>query len=57
MVLTIRQTRLLINQFNNIIINQQVQITASINYVISPFERNINPEDPTGLTIYLQAKK
>ena len=28
-----------------------------INYVLSPFEEKINPGDPTGLKLYLQATK
>ena len=30
---------------------------ADVNYVIIPYEGNINPGDPTGTNIYLQATK
>ena len=30
---------------------------AVVNYLLSPFEGNINTEYPTGLKIYLQATK
>ena len=32
-------------------------MTASVNYVIGPFEGNINARDIWGLTIYLQETK
>ena len=32
-------------------------MAAPMNYVLSPFEDNINPRDPRGITIYLQATK
>ena len=28
-----------------------------VNYMLSPFEGNINPENPQGTKLYLQAKK
>ena len=58
MVLTIRQAQILIYQFNNLNLNQPVQIaSAVVSYVISPFEGNINHRYPQGLKIYLQEKK
>ena len=58
MVCTRRQADILINKFNNININQQVQMYATVlNYVIIPFEGNINPGDPQGLRLYLQSTK
>ena len=30
---------------------------AAANYVLRPFEGNINPRNPTGLKLYLQATK
>ena len=56
MVLERRQSHLIINQFNNININKQVHMDTTINYVLSTFEGNINPGDPTRLKLYLQAK-
>ena len=56
MVLTIRQAPLLINQFNHLNINQPVQISP-VNYMLSPFEGNINPGDSTGIKLYFQAAK
>ena len=32
-------------------------MAAPMNYVLSPFEDNINPRDPRGITIYLQETK
>ena len=32
-------------------------MVAILNYVIIPFEGNINPGDPEGLKLYLQATK
>ena len=56
MFLTILQAQTLIKRFNNIDINQPVQMEA-VNYVLILFEGNINPGDPMGLKIYLEAKK
>ena len=47
MVLTRRQSQLFIKQFNNININQQDQMAAKIKYLFVPFEKKINPGDPT----------
>ena len=47
MVLIIGQSKLLINQFNHININQPVQM-EDVNNVNSPFEGNINPGYTTG---------
>ena len=57
MLLTIREAQLLINKFNNININQQVQMADPINYMLRTFEGNINTGDPTGIKLYLQATK
>ena len=57
MVLNIRQSQLLINQFNNININQQVHMADPIKYVLRPFEGNINPGYPTGIKLYIKSKK
>ena len=46
---------MLINKFNNISTNQQVQIASPVKYVLIPFEGNINPGDPHGLKNYLNA--
>ena len=47
-------SQLLINMLNNKKINQQVKMSAPVlNYVISPFEGNINPGDPQWLKFYL----
>ena len=56
MVLTSLQAQPLIKSFNNLNTNQPVQ-TEAVNYVLIPFEGNINPGDPTGLKLYLQATK
>ena len=53
-----RQAPILINQFNNISTNQQVQMASTVvNYVLIPFRENINPGDPQGLKLYLKAIK
>ena len=57
MVLTRIKAQLLTNQFNIIGINQQVHIAAPTNYVISPFEEEINTGYTTGIKIYPQSKK
>ena len=57
MLLTIREAQLLINKFNNININQQVQMADPINYMLRTFEGNINTGYPTGIKLYLQATK
>ena len=53
------QAQILINQFNNLNINQKFQMTAAtaVNYVLIPFEGNINPGNQQGIKIYFQAKK
>ena len=56
MVLTILQAQTLINRFNHLVINQPVHI-LSVNYVLRPFEGNINPRYPMGIKLYLQATK
>ena len=51
------QSQILIDQFINPPINQQVHMDApGVNYVISQFEGHINPGDLKGLKIYLQEK-
>ena len=56
MVLTSLQYQILINGFNHLNINQPVQM-ADVNSVLSPFEGNTNPGDPTGFKLHLQATK
>ena len=47
MLLIRRQAHILINQFNNISINQQVQMEDPfVNYVLSPFAGNKDPVYP-----------
>ena len=55
--MNIRQSQILINQFNNLNINQQFHMESPINYDLSPFEGNINHGYPMGVKLYLQAKK
>ena len=54
MVFMGRQTQVPINQFNNLKINQQVNMDDPINSVLRPFKGNINPVDPTGFKLYLE---
>ena len=56
MVLKRIQSQLLINQFNHININKPVHM-MDLNYMIIPFEGNINPGYPTGIKLYLQSTK
>ena len=56
MVFKIRQAQLIINLFNHIKINRPVYM-ASVNYMLVPFEGNINPGYPTVIKLYLQATK
>ena len=56
MVLTSLQAQLLINRFNHIDTNEPFHMVV-VNYVLSSFKENINPGDPTGIKIYLQATK
>ena len=52
------QAQVIINNFSKLFINQQVQAAAPVlNYVLIPFEGNINFVDQQGLNIYLQVKK
>ena len=49
MVLTRRQAEILINQFKNLSINQQVKMAAPVvNYVLRPFEGKTITEYPQG---------
>ena len=57
MLLARIQAQLLVNQFKNININKQVNMADPIDYVISPFEGNLNHAYPTGLRLYLQETK
>ena len=58
MVVTRIQAQVIINHFSKLFINQQVQAAAPVlNYVLIPFEGNINFVDQQGLNIYLQVKK
>ena len=45
------------NQLKNLNITQQVHMSAPVNYLLNPFEGNINHGDPKGLKIYLKAKE
>ena len=46
-MLTKRQEQILINNFNNLSINQKVQmLTPFVNCVLSPFKVKINLVDP-----------
>ena len=57
-MLTRRQAQILINHFNSLFINQQVQMVALVvNNVIRPFDGNINPVYSHGIKLYLQATK
>ena len=56
MVFTSLQAQKFINQFNDLDINQPVHM-AAVNYVLSPFEGNTIPGDPTRLKTDLQATK
>ena len=56
--MTISQAQIIINQFSNLSINKQVHMDApGVNYVLIPFEGNINPGYKQGLKIYLQSTK
>ena len=57
MVFTRIQVKILISQINNLNINQQVHMAAPVNYVLSPFEGNINPGDPQGIKPYIRGTK
>ena len=57
MILTMRNAQILLNQFNNLNINQQFQMAAPVNYVLIPFELNINSGYPKWIKLYLQARK
>ena len=58
MVVTISQAQLPIIKYSNLSIYQQVHMDDPVvNYIISPFEVNINPGDPQGTKTYLQATK
>ena len=57
-MMKIRQAQILINQFRNLYINQQVQMEAPVGkYFIIPSKGNITPGDPQGLKLYIQATK
>ena len=56
MVLRNLQAQTTINWFNHLKINQPVQM-AAVNYVLSPFEGNINTGDPMGIKLDLQVTK
>ena len=58
MVLMIRKSQILINQFNSLSTNKQVyMVDPFVHYVLIPFEGNINPGYPHGLKFYLLATK
>ena len=54
MVLMILQAKTLINWFNHININKPVHM-EDFNWVLIPFEGKINPGDPMGIKLYIQA--
>ena len=49
----IRQQKSLISQFKKLTLNQQVQIMAAVNYVMSLFYGNINIVDLQELKLYI----
>ena len=52
------QSTIIINNFSNLYINQQVYMNVPVvNYVLNPFEGNINTGYPQEIKIYLQATK
>ena len=57
MVLTIIQSHILINQFNNPNINQKVHMKDPENYVLSPFEGNIYTGYTQVIKLYLISTK
>ena len=58
MVLTRSIAQLLMNKFNNTKINQELQKNAPVmNYLLSPFEGEINHVDPQEIKFYLQSTK
>ena len=56
MILASLQSQTLINWLNLISINEPVQM-AAVNYVPIPFERKMDPGDPTSFKLYLQTTK
>ena len=56
MVLKSWQAKTLIIIFKHPKMNQPVHM-AAVNYVLSPFEGNIDPGYPTGIKLYLQSTK
>ena len=56
MVLANLQEKILLNSFNHLNSNQPVHM-EDVNYVISPFEGNMNPGYPMGIKLYIQANK
>ena len=56
MVFTSLQAQTRIHRFNHININKTVHM-ADVNYVLRPFEGNINTGDPTGIKLYIQLTK
>ena len=58
MVETKSQSQIIINQFRNLSINQQVWMADTVvNYVIIRFEVNKNPGYPQGIKLYIQTTK
>ena len=55
MFLTRRKSYIIVNQFNNLSDNQKVHMVDPLNYVLAPFEGNINPGDPRGTKLYLRS--
>ena len=58
MVVMRSQAQTLINQFSKLSTNQKVHMDAPVlNYVLSPFEGEINHVDPQEIKFYLQSTK
>ena len=58
MVVTRGQSKIIINQFRNLSINQRFHMDAPVvKSVLSPFEVNINHGYSQGIKLYLQATK
>ena len=58
MVLMRRQAQLLIAQFKNLNFNTKVlKMAAAVNYILCPFEGNINTRYPQRFRPYMKATK
>ena len=57
MVLARRQARIIITQLNNLNLYQPSHMVSPVaNYLLSPFEDNINHGDPYRIKLYIQEK-